>query len=828
MRRNNRRGRRTATHIAEGVVIVGGCALIATAIYLAFIITNLPSPDEFNATQINQSTKIYDRTGAILLYEVHGDQKRTVVAFDMIPQAVKDATLAAEDASFYSEPAFNWKGILRALIANIREGRITQGGSTITQQLAKTVFLSPERTVTRKLKELVLAIQLESKYSKDEILGFYLNQIPFGSNAYGIEAASQTYFSKPVTELSAAEAATIASLIKAPSYYSPWGTHLSELLSRKDRILDRMVELGNIPEEKRGVVKSEALVFAPPSLGTIKAPHFVLAVKDYLVARYGEELVTNGGLKVITTLDWKLQEIAEQTVLAGVKRNTELYQSHNGALVAQDPKTGQVLALVGSKDYFSSPEPAKCTPGATCMFEGNFNVATQGLRQPGSALKPFVYMSAFQKGYAPSTQLFDVLTEFDVRNDPATSYQPHNFDNLFRGPVPMAQALAQSMNVLAVKTLYLAGMDRVLKNLASFGISTLTEKWRYGLSLTLGGGEVKLNELVNAYGTLAQDGIRHDQVFILSVSDVHNTPLEVYEDHTERVIEPQYPRLITDILKSQELRAPLYQSSLPLTIFPGHEVALKTGTTEDYRDAWAIGYTPSLVVGVWAGNNNNKPMVRQGSSILAAVPIWSAFLTKALVDRPSEPFTPPEPVLASEKPMLNGSYVATLPNSASPQVHTILYYVDRENPLGPMPENPATDSQFQNWEASVVSWARSNVVGFAGYNIPTSARTAGDTPGNVTVGDIRFDEMRPINGSYVTTPLNIQVFISSDIGLQSIEVSLNGVVINSFGITTMQYRYTYSYAGKLEAQNTIRVSARNTLGGVNTKTFVVYKTPTRP
>lgn len=809
-------GRRTITLALEGALIGCGVGLIALAVYLATIVTTLPAPDEFSATQVRQSTKLLDRTGKVVLYELHGEEKRTVVAFEDIPQVVKDATLAAEDAEFYSEPAFNWKGIVRALIANLRRGEITQGGSTITQQLAKTIFLSPERTITRKVKELILALQLESKYTKDQILGFYLNQIPYGSNAYGVEAASQTYFGKKVAEIGLGEAATLASLIKAPSYYSPWGNHTKELAQRTNKILDRMVTLKMATEEERGSVKLEDIAFAPPSLGTIKAPHFSLLVRDYLVNKYGEDLVMNGGLKVVTTLDMRFQEAAERAVEEGVKRNTELYTSMNGALVAQDTTTGQILALVGSRDYFAPPQPAKCVPGSTCRFEGNFNVASQGLRQPGSALKPFVYMTAFQRGYPTSTQIFDVLTEFDVRNKPETSYQPHNFDNKFRGPVDLASSLAQSLNVIAVKTLYLAGLDNVLKNLSLFGITTLTDKWRYGLSLTLGGGEVRLSELVNAYATLAEGGVAHPQTIVLSVIDSSGEPLEVYENRSTRVIDAQYPRLVTSILSSKELRAPLYGSSLSLTIFPGYDVALKTGTTEDYRDAWAVGYTPSLAVGVWAGNNNNEPMTSRGSSILAAVPMWSAFMKEVLPFVEPKPFSPPEVFAAPEKPMLNGKY--TTPSG----VHSILYYVDKSDPLGPAPANPYTDPQFENWESAVLSWA-----GIYGRNLPLGDQSPGkDITQNKDAGpDIRFDNTTPTNGSYVGSPLAIQSIISSDLGLQSIEVTLNGVVINSFGVTAKQYRYTYSFTGALKPQNTLTIKAKNVSGAVSSATVVFYQRP---
>ncbi|MEK7626765.1 MAG: transglycosylase domain-containing protein [Patescibacteria group bacterium] len=691
-----RRKRFLISALLIGSIVAVSLAAVGV-VYAVIIIRDLPTPDQFETRQISQSTKLYDRTGETVLYEIHGEEKRTIVPFEEIPDTLKQATIATEDDDFYSRPAFDWRGILRALWVDIKNLSFRQGGSTITQQLAKNVFLSSEKTITRKLKELVLAIQMESRYSKDEVLNLYLNQIPYGSNAYGVEAASQTFFSKSVKNISLAESALLAGLTKAPSYYSPWGSHLDEVLSRKDGILNRMAELGRITEKERDQAKKEKIKFAPPSLGSIKAPHFSLMVKEYLVNKYGEDAVMSGGFKVITTLDWSMQEIAERVITEGANRNESLYGGKNASLVAQDPKTGQILALVGSKDYFDTENG------------GNFNVAVQGLRQPGSALKPFAYMTAFEKGYPPQTILFDVPTEFlpnnskcpiipnfnETENDEC--FHPQDFDP-FVGPVSMEQSLAQSINISAVKTLYLVGIKDFLVNTHKFGITTLNDTWRYGLSLVLGGGEVKLIDLVNAYSTLSQDGIRHNQTSILEISDDRGNVLESYHDNAEKVINQQYPRMINKILSDGGLRAGLFQNSLGLTVFPGYDVALKTGTTNDYRDAWAMGYTPSLVVGVWAGNNNNTPMQKKGTSILAAVPIWSAFLKEVITKYSSEPFNNPDPVEVVLKPVLNGQYISGL------GIHSILYYVDKKNPLGPPPQNPADDPQFINWEAGIFNF----------------------------------------------------------------------------------------------------------------------------
>lgn len=677
---------------------------------LAKIARDLPSPDQLLNREVSQSTKIYDKTGGVLLYEIHGDEKRSVITFDEIPDYVKKATIAIEDQGFYEHPAFDWRAILRAGFFNILRGRVSEGGSTITQQLAKNSFLTPERTITRKLKELILASWIEKRYSKDEILGLYLNQISYGANNYGLEAASEAYFNKPAKDLSLAETALLSALPKAPTYYSPWGSHLDELLQRKNYILEQMYKLGYIDQEQKGQAQNATLNFANPSLGSIKAPHFVLLVKDYLTQKYGEDAVERGGLKITTTLDFNLQQLAEKAVSDGAKRNSELYEGRNAALVAEDPKTGQILALVGSKDYFAAPEPKGCIPGQNCQFEGNFNVASQGLRQPGSALKPFAYLAAFKKGYSPATVVFDLPTEFstyrdqcpltniDYSDDNPLCFHPQNFDQNFRGPVTLRDGLAQSINVPSVKTLYLAGLENAIKTASDFGITTLNDPSRFGLSLVLGGGEVMLLDMVSAYSVLAADGIKHKQSFLLKVEDSNGNILEIHQDEANQIFEGQSVRMINDILSDSEARAGLFQNSLNLTVFPDRQVSLKTGTTNDYRDAWAMGYTPYLTVGVWAGNNNNQPMQRRGGSILAAVPIWHDFMAGALSSFLIETFIKPDETALSEKPMLNGQYLD------GNNIHSILFYVNRGDPSGAPPDNPREDPQFLNWESPVEIW----------------------------------------------------------------------------------------------------------------------------
>lgn len=693
------------------------CFFLLTFLGLAFfclitmekISKELPSPERFISRQINQSTKIYDRTGETLLYEIHGEEKRTVIPFNEIPEYVKQATIVIEDQNFYQHKALDWRAIARALFTNIIHGKIVQGGSTITQQLAKNAFLTSEQTLNRKIKELILSYWIEKRYSKDEILNLYLNQIPYGANNYGIEAAAQTYFNKSAKDLNLVEAAALVSMPKAPSYYSPWGKHKDELEQRKNYIIEQMFKSGFIDIEEKERNQNIKLNFAEQNIGSIKAPHFVIMVKEYLIEKYGENILKEKGLRVITTLDYNFQKIAEEVIKEGAQRNTELYDGRNAALVSQDAKTGQILALVGSKDYFATAEPLNCEQGKNCQFEGNFNITNQGLRQPGSAIKPFIYVTAFQKGYIPETIVFDLPTEFSTysgacplininfNNDNSLCFHPENFDHQFRGPINLRNALAQSINIPSVKMLYLAGINDSIKTAQNFGITTLISPERYGLSLVLGGGEVKLIEMVGAYSVFSQEGIKRRQSFILEIKDSSGEILEKYLDQATQIIEPQYTRLINNILSDNDARSPLFQNSFNLTIFPDREVALKTGTTNDYRDAWTIGYTPSLVVGIWAGNNNNKPMKKQGGSILAALPIWRAFMNKVLENQPVEFFNKPE-FTPTDKQILNGEYII------NNEIHDILYYIDKNDPFGPIPANPQNDPQFLNWETPVNHW----------------------------------------------------------------------------------------------------------------------------
>lgn len=720
-------------------------ALVAGAVFVYFA-KDLPDPASLSKRQVTESTKIYDRTGTILLYEIHGEEKRTVVPFSEISPYFKKATIAVEDKDFYSHEGVDLRGIIRAVWRDIITGDLRQGGSTITQQLIKNSILTRERTLTRKIKEWILAIELEQKFSKDQILEMYLNQIPYGSNAYGAEAAAQTFFGKPAKELTLGEATILAALPKAPTYYSPYGTHKEELKSRQGYVVGRMNQLGYInSEEAKNALAENALDKIKRFKEKFPAPHFVMMVKEYLADKYGDKVLEKGGLKVITTLDAAKQKIAETVLSENIEKNSKKYNVFNAALVAIDPRNGEVLSLVGSKDYFA-PEsfPKGCSStgeGQKCLFDPNTNAAVS-LLSPGSALKPIIYSALFKKGgYNPDTILFDLDTEFNPLCDPVTHlpqtaiiepkdcYAPKDYDLKFRGPVSIRSALAQSLNIPAVKALYLAGIKESIATANGFGVKTLKQEDGYGLALVLGGGGVKLLELVSAYGVFATEGIANENKMVLKVSAADNS---VLEDNTsggagKQIVDKNIAQEITDILTDNEARTPIFGPNSPL-YFPNRSVAAKTGTAGDYRAAWTVGYTSSLVAGVWAGNNDNSQMNRAGG-VSAAAPIWHDFMAQALEGTPVESFNKP-PIFVTGKPVIDGIFDTgttvkidkacgdklakddapkdRVEERAYKSVHDILFYVDKSNPLGPAPARPQDDPQFANWEKAVSDWANQN------------------------------------------------------------------------------------------------------------------------
>jgi penicillin-binding protein 1C len=694
--------------------------IIVFALLLAWISSlELPDFNNFENRSISNSTKIYDRTGKIVLYSIHDNVKRTEIPLEEMSPYVRQATISIEDSHFYEHHGFRPMSFARAMLANFQSGSFSQGGSTLDQQVIKNSLLTRDKTITRKLKEIILAIKLDTQVPKDTILQIYLNESPYGGTLYGVEEASLTYFNKHASDLSITEAAYLAALPQSPTYLSPYGKHRDALEKRKNLVVQKMFELGYITEQERQKAQSETLAFNVDATSSGKALHFVFYVREYLEETYGEDVVSNGGLRVISTIDYELQKKLEDIVKTGALENEKKFNAKNASLVAIDPRTGQILALVGSRDFFDKEIP------------GQYNIATAS-RQPGSSFKPIVYAAAFLAGYTPETVLFDVPTQFsslcDAYGNPKAGakedscYMPENYDGLFRGPISLRNALAQSLNVPAVKLLYLVGINNAISLAQKMGLSTINDPDRYGLSLVLGGGEVTLLELTNAYGVFADNGIYHKPSSILEVRDRGDTLLEKFSNVETEVLPEYVTSLISSVLSDNQAKIPAYGANSPL-YFGERPVASKTGTTNDYRDVWVIGYTPSLVIGMWGGNNDNTPIDKKVAGFVLA-PIWRKAMDAAITTSPIEYFPPPLPN-TKDKAILRGAWCTTS------GIHEILQYVSKNDPDGPVPTNPSSDPQYNLWEDGLRSWLTKHSLACDSSN--TSSDTGGVTIATTTV-----------------------------------------------------------------------------------------------
>ena len=679
--------------------------LIACFGYAGFIFSGIPDPSKLGEQRGAESTKIFDRTGTVILYEF-GEIRRTWKPFNEISPYIKNATVAIEDKDFYNHGGISFRGIFRALWADVR-GKSLQGGSTITQQLVKQTMLSPERTLTRKAREAILALEVDKNLSKDKVLETYLNITPYGSNTSGVESASQAFFGTSAKDLSLPQAALLASLPKAPTFYSPFGSNTEKLYARQKLVLDQMALQGYVTKEEAESAKQVKLTFRS-KIDRIQAPHFVFYVREQLEKDFGATLVDAGGLKVITTLDAKMQRSAEDAVALQAPKNLKR-GAKNAAFVALDPKNGDILSMVGSVDYFDTEN------------DGNVNVSIRQ-RSPGSSFKPIVYAQMLRKGYTTETILADVPIDFGTAEK---SYRPFNYDKKFNGPVTLRQALARSLNVPAVEALYIAGLKDTLSLAKDMGFTDLTDADRYGLSLVLGGGEVRLLDLVSAYSIFATEGLRHPNRSILKIDDA--TGRNLYDVAKEqpietKVLDAEVARQITDVLSDNVARAPTFGTGSPLQL-GARPVAAKTGTAQEYRDGWTIGYTPSLVAGVWVGNNDNTPMQAE-SGVVGAAPIWNNFMKTVLANTPIERFTRPKTPnandqilrgqLPSKKYLFDRASGTILPEDCSVPLgkltefvsfHSILYFLDKNNPLSNgAPQNPQSDPMFSRWESGINSW----------------------------------------------------------------------------------------------------------------------------
>ncbi len=667
--------------------------IAAIAIYIATI--SIPDFSNFANRKIDNSTQIYDRTGKILLYDVHGDIKRIQIPSEEIPQYIKDAAVAIEDKYFYEHNGIRPTSILRALIANLKSGSFTQGGSTIDQQIIKNALLTRKKTIIRKITEWAMAIKLDSQVSKEDILTIYLNDAAYGGTIYGIQTASKYFFNKDAKDLTLAESAYLAAIPNAPSYYSPYGSHIDALENRKNLVLRLMLEQKRINNQEYEKAINEKVVWQKNNENG-KAMHFVFFVRDYLEKKYGKDVVDKGGLKVITTLNYDYQSKAEEIVNKYALQNAKAYHATNAGLITLDTKSGQILTMVGSRDYFDEEIP------------GNFNVTIAG-RQPGSSFKPIVYATTFMKGYTPDTVLFDVPTEFSTTcnynstpigtNSEDTCYHPQNYDGTFRGPVTIREALAQSLNIPAVKALYLAGIKNSISTAQKLGITSLNTNENYGLSLVLGSGEVSLLEMTNAYATFGNEGVYNPYSFILNIYDNNGKILEEYKQNNTIAIPNYIANEINSILSDNNARTPLYGANSGL-YFPGRDVAAKTGTTNEYRDTWTIGYTPYISVGVWAGNNDNSK-INKGMSGMVSVPMWSEFMNSIINDFTNESFKPiiiPDDVeIINSIPPVKGVYCYS--NNGINYSYSIL---------------SPNDSQYSLWKIPADIWMSTSFCPFTG------------------------------------------------------------------------------------------------------------------
>ena len=674
----------------ETMFFMFGLAFILLAIFLIWMATlRLPDFNDFENRKIANSTKIYDRTGKVLLYNLHDNIKRTQVKGEEMSINIKKATIAIEDKDFYNHFGISPRGIARSIYVAISTGSASQGGSTITQQVIKNALLTREKTITRKLKEWILAIKLDAEVSKDEILTIYLNESPYGGTIYGVEEASQSYYNKSAKDVTIAEAAYLAAMPQAPSRYSPFSGNKEALENRKNLVLKKMLETNAISKEEYTNAKNEKVTFQERDNVNGKAYHFVFYVINYLEEKYGKEVIENDGLKVITTLNWDYQKEGEIIVKEAALKNASKFGAENAAMVTLDPKTGQILAMVGSRDYFDE------------KIDGKYNVATQALRQPGSTFKPIVYLLGFMNGFTPETVLYDLPTQFSTNCDAyGTSlnggkcYSPVNYDGNFHGPVSLRIALQNSINVPAVKMLYLVGVKNALDFAKKLGISSLNDISRFGLSLVLGGGEVTLLEMTNVYATFANSGVYNKATPILEIKDRDGNVLEKYTQKSIDVVPKEYTDKLSNVLSDANARSLTFSHGNPINFYD-RQVAAKTGTTNDFRDVWVMGYTPSIAVGTWGGNNDNRSVTNIAGAVLS--PMWRKYMNFVLKDLPVETFDTPSP--STDTPnYLNGNYCAEGPG-------TILRFIGGSGGQG-----GPSDPQYNLWNTPIINGNYCNIV----------------------------------------------------------------------------------------------------------------------
>ena len=804
------------------IIVVGG--IILTSFAVIWVATlRVPDFRSFDERKVARSTKIYDRTEEVVLFDIHQDIKRTVIPFEEMGDNIKEASLAIEDKDFYSHKGIQPKSFIRAVFVNLKSGSFSQGGSTITQQVVKNSLLTNEKRISRKLKEWFLALKIEKELSKDDILATYLNEIPYGGSVYGIKEAANYFFSKNPVDLTLAESAYLAAIPKAPTYYSPYGKNVEALNERKDLVLSEMYKQERITKEEYEAAKIEEVEFLPQGRFAIKAPHFVFYVREYLERKYGKEVVESGGLKVVTTLDYELQQKGEEVVYKHAIENEELYNASNAGLVAIDPETGEILTMVGSRNYFDEE------------IDGKYNIAT-AQRQPGSSFKPFIYATAMTKGFTPDSVLFDTPTEFQTTCSPQgfalsgsqrDCYKPENYDNAYMGPISLRNALGGSRNIPAVKLLYLTTINDALKTAKNMGIKTLKDANQYGLTLVLGGGEVTLLDMTSAYGVFATEGVRYEPVSILRIEDADGNVLEEQKDFRgQTVLDQNSARIISDILSDNVARTPLYGAN-SFIYFGERDVAGKTGTTNNNKDAWMMGYAPNIAVGVWSGNNDNTPM-KKGSAISGR--LWREFMDYALTKVSRESFN--EPFINTSldlKPILRGNWLGgdsviidsvsgKLATEFTPEetkeeltvtnVHNELHWINRTDPTGPNPTNPG-GRQYENWEYGVMWWWNQNKNRYPRIDegdIPTSYDDIHDENSQP---EITIQSPNSMGRYDSVEPIDIDIEYATDAPVESFDIFVN----NNYLGTTRNIPFRYSFVpdniDNIQEKNELKVIIRD-------------------
>lgn len=777
-----------------------GTVLAIIILMVAWFSKDLPTPTKLKNLKAVESTQFFDRNGN-RLYSATGEKMRMVVESKDIPDLMKQATISAEDSRFYHHHGLDFRGLIRGTILRPLTGKRVEGGSTITQQFVKNALLSPKRNVIRKIKEAILAVELEIFYSKDQILTMYLNEIPYGSNAYGVQAASQIYFSKNVSELNLSEMATLAALPQAPSYYSPYGTNTKALFARRDWVLKRMNELGYITETSYKKAKKTEITFKRKK-ENILAPHFVMYAEQALVEKYGERVLEEGGYKVYTTLNIGMQQDAERAIGDGFGAAAG-FGASNAGLVAIDPKTNEILAMVGSRDYFD------------LEHDGNVNVTTAE-RSPGSSFKPIVYATGFKDKWNPASTLFDLKTDF------GGGYTPQNYSGGFWGPMSIRESLDNSLNIPAVKMAGIVGINKVIDTAKDLGITTLDKKDDYGLSLAIGGGSTKLLEMTSAFGVFANGGKKENLSSILKVVDEKGKTIYENKPKEKQAIDEQVAYEINNVLADNSSRVRTFGSHSAL-VLPGHTAAVKTGTSQNYRDAHTIGYTPSLVAGVWVGNNDNSPMPGGSAGAMAAAPIWHDFMMSALSEVPDEEFQRPEGIktitvdaLTGLLPTDNaplGTRTDIFASWQVPKEHADIYNtvkIDKScgdklatddtpadlieertyaNIHSEMPNNPG-------WEAPVRAWAVNAGLGSVAPTEYCDVHSANNKPS--------LKISNPKSSQSVSGITKLSISASAPLGINRVEYSIDGIIVG----TSKKSPWTYNYDMNKLSSGVHRLSVR--------------------